>query len=197
MNKWSVAQSHEAQFWNDCTKTFVEEQKQFFYATRMKLHFNDYPLSNIDFHGKSVLDVGSGPTSLLLRSENYSKALAVDPLMDTFPSWVKDRYHSVGIETLASGGEDIDTTMRFDEALLYNVLQHTIDPELIAHKLLRVAKTVRVFEWIDVASDDLHPHILTEEGLNKWFGTKGMVEKVHEPYMFDAQCWYTVAKGIE
>lgn len=195
MNTWQTAQNSEAHFWNDCTKTFVEEQKQFFYATRMKLPFVDYPLSNIDFQGKSVIDVGSGPTSLLLKSENYSKALAVDPLMDTFPSWVKDRYHSVGISTQSIGGEELDTTLRCDEALLYNVLQHTIDPELIAHKLLRIAKTVRVFEWINVPSDDLHPHILTEEGLNTWFGTKGMVEKVHEPYMFDAYCWYSVIEG--
>lgn len=195
MNKWTNAQNHEAEFWNDCTKTLVEEQKQLFYATRMKLPFVDYPLSNIDFQGKSVIDVGAGPTSLLLKSHNYSKALAIDPLMDTFPAWVKDRYHSVGIETLASGGEDIDTNLIFDEAIIYNVLQHTIDPELIAHKLLRVAKTVRVFEWIDVKSDDLHPHILTEENLNKWFGCKGMIELVHEPYMFDAFCWYSVIEG--
>jgi 2-polyprenyl-3-methyl-5-hydroxy-6-metoxy-1,4-benzoquinol methylase len=197
MNKWVNAQSHEAHFWGTCTQTFVEEQKQFFYATRMKLPFVDYPLSSIDFHGKSVIDVGAGPTSILLKSKNYSKAVAVDPLMDIFPKWVIDRYNSVGIETISQGGEDIDTTQRFDIALLYNVLQHTIDPEIIAHKLLRIAKQVHVFEWIDVASDDLHPHILTEENLNKWFQTKGMVERVHEPYMFDADCWYTVAKGIE
>ena len=191
MDKWSNAQDHEKDFWNDCTQTYVEETKQFFCATRMKLPFMDYPLSSIDFQGKSVIDVGSGPTSLLLKSHNFSKALAVDPLMDTFPSWVRDRYHSVGIETQSCGGEDIDTTMRFDEALLYNVLQHTIDPELIAHKLKRIAKTVRVFEWIDIPSDDLHPHILTEENLNKWFG-KGMIEWVNEPYMFTGNCWYGV-----
>jgi hypothetical protein len=192
MNKWDTAQHSEAHFWNTCTQTFVEEQKQFFYATRMKLPFIDYPLSSIDFQGKSVVDIGSGPTSLLLKSHNHSKAYAVDPLMDTFPNWVRDRYKSVGIEPISLGGEDIDTNWQFDEALIYNVLQHTIDPELIIHKALRIAKTVRIFEWIDVPSDDLHPHILTEANLDKWFGTKGMTEKVHEPYMFDASCYYGV-----
>lgn len=192
MNKWDTAQHSELDFWDTCTQTFIEEQKQFFYATRMKLQFIDYPLSSIDFQGKSVIDIGSGPTSLLLKSHNYSRAYAVDPLMDKFPSWVRDRYKSVGITPIASGGEDIDTTQRFDVALLYNVLQHTVDPELIAHKLLRIAKQVHVFEWIDVPSDDLHPHILTEANLNKWFGAKGMTEAVNEPYMFTANCYYGV-----
>ncbi len=192
MNKWNNAQNHEAEFWNDCTKTLIEEQKQLFYATRMKLPFNDYPLSNIDFQGKSVIDIGAGPTSMLLKSENYSHALAVDPLMDTFPKWVRDRYESVGINTLSIGGEELDTNLRCDVAIVYNVLQHTIDPELIIHKALRIAKELRIFEWIDVPSDDLHPHILTEENMNKRCGGKGMVDAVSEPYMFDANCWYGV-----
>ncbi len=192
MNKWDTAQNAEANFWNTCTKTYVEETKQFFYATRMKLPFLDYPLSSIDFMGKSVIDIGAGPTSLLFKSHNYSKAVAVDPLMDTFPSWVIDRYKSVGIETISCGGEEIDTNQSFDEALIYNVLQHTIDPELIIHKARRIAKTVRIFEWIDVPSDDLHPHVLTKEKLDSWLGGTGMTERVNEPYMFDAQCYYGV-----
>lgn len=192
MNTWDTAQHSELSFWDTCTQTFIEEQKQFFYATRMKLPFVDYPLSSIDFDGKSVIDIGSGPTSMLLKAHNYSTAYAVDPLMDKFPSWVKDRYTSVGITPIAKGGEDIDTSWRFDEALIYNCLQHTIDPELIAYKALRVAKTVRLFEWIDIPSDDLHPHILTEANLNKWFGCNGMTELVNEPYMFTARCYYGV-----
>jgi hypothetical protein len=112
--------------------------------------------------------------------------------MDTFPSWVKERYKSVDIEPVSLGGEEIDTSWKFDEALIYNVLQHTVDPEIIIHKALRVAKTVRLFEWVGVPSDDMHPHVLTEENLNKWMGAKGMTEKVHEPYMFSARCWYNV-----
>lgn len=192
MNTWDTAQHSELGFWDTCTQTFVEEEKQYFYATRMKLPFTDYPRSSIDFQGKSVLDIGAGPTSVLLRCHNYSKAHAVDPLMDKFPQWVRDRYASVGITPIASGGEDIDTTQRFDEALIYNVLQHTIDPELIIHKALRVAKIVRLFEWIDVPSDELHPHILTEANLNAWLGSNGMTEAVHEPYMFTATCYYGV-----
>lgn len=192
MDTWTTAQSRELTFWDTCTQTFVEEQKQFFYATRMKLPFIDYPLSSIDFQGKSVIDIGAGATSLLLKSHNYSKAYAVDPLMDKFPSWVSDRYKSVGITPIALCGEDVDTSWQFDEALIYNCLQHTKDPEVIIHKALRIAKTVRIFEWVDVPSDDLHPHILTEENLNKWFGATGMTEAVNEPYMFTATCWYGV-----
>lgn len=197
MNKWDNAQSHEADFWNTCTQTYVEETKQFFYATRMKLPFNDYPLSSIDFQGKSVIDIGAGPTSLLLKSHNYSRAVAVDPLMDTFPKWVIDRYHSVGIETISQGGEDIDTTQRFDTCLVYNCLQHVQDYELIIYKARRVAKEIRIVEWLEVDADSLHPHVLTKEVLDKCLGGVGMVEQVHEPYMFDAKMYYGVFEGFE
>lgn len=196
MDTWEKAQSSEAHFWGNCTQTFVEEQKQFFYATRMKLPFVDYPLSSIDFQGKSVIDIGAGPTSLLLKSHNYSRAVVVDPLMDTFPAWVRDRYTSVGIETLSIGGEDIDTSMKFDTAIEYNCLQHVRDYELILYKMKRIAKTVRVVEWLNVPSDELHPHVLTKEVLDKCLGSKGMVEQVHEPYMFDAQMYYNVVEGL-
>ncbi len=196
MNTWDTAQHSELGFWDTCTQTFVEEEKQFFYATRMKLPFIDYPRSSIDFQGKSVIDIGSGPTSLLLRSHNYSKAHAVDPLMDKFPQWVRDRYTSVGITPVASGGEDMDTNQIFDEAIEYNVMQHVRDYELILYKMRRIAKVVRVVEWLNVPSDELHPHILTEEILNRCLGGKGMVEQVHEPYMFDAQMYYGVFEGF-
>ncbi len=196
MNTWDTAQHSELGFWDTCTQTFVEEEKQFFYATRMKLPFIDYPRSSIDFQGKSVIDIGSGPASLLLRSHNYSKAHAVDPLMDKFPQWVRDRYTSVGITPVASGGEDMDTNQIFDEAIEYNVMQHVRDYELILYKMRRIAKVVRVVEWLNVPSDELHPHILTEEILNRCLGGKGMVEQVHEPYMFDAQMYYGVFEGF-
>lgn len=195
MNQWQHTQDHELEFWDTCTKTYIEETKQFFYATRMKLGFVDYPLSDIDFEGKSVLDIGAGPTSLLLKSKNYSRAVALDPLMDRFPEWVRSRYTSVGIEPLALPAEDIDPNQQFDEALIYNVLQHTIDPELIIQKALRVAKTVRIFEWLEVPTDEKHPHFLEAHKLDKWLGKPGMVEAVHEPYMFDANCYYNVVEG--
>lgn len=195
MNQWQHTQDHELEFWDTCTRTFVEEQKQFFYATRMKLDFVDYPLSDIDFEGKSILDIGSGPTSILLKSKNYSKATALDPLMDKFPSWVRDRYLSVGIKPLALPAEELDPNEKYDEVLIYNVLQHTIDPQLIIQKALRVAKTVRIFEWLEVPTDDKHPHFLTKENLDKWLGKPGMIEAVNEPYMFTANCYYSVVEG--
>lgn len=197
MSEWQNAQDHEADFWNTCTKTYVEETKQFFYATRMKLGFQDYPLSSIDFQGKSVLDIGSGPTSLLLKGHNYSKAVAADPLMNTFPEWVRERYRSVGITPLSIGGEDLDTTQHFDEILIYNVLQHVQDFELILYKSRKIANVIRIVEWLEVPSDSLHPHVLKEEVLNRCLGGNGMVEQVHEPYMFDAQMYYGVFKGFD
>lgn len=194
MNEWQHTQDHEMEFWNDCTKTYIEETKQFFYATRMKLGFVDYPLSDIDFQGKTVLDIGSGPTSILLKSKNYSRATVLDPLMDRFPEWVRSRYASVGIERLAIPAENLDVNRQYDEVLIYNVLQHTIDPELIIKKALAVGKVVRIFEWVKVPTDEKHPHYLEAEKLDKWLGKKGIVERVNEPYMFSAECYYNVVE---
>lgn len=197
MNEWKHTQDHELEFWNNCTKTFIEETKQFFYATRMKLGFMDYPLSDIDLQGKTVLDIGAGPTSLLLKSKNYSQAVALDPLMDKFPEWVRSRYASVGITPLALPAEEIDTNQQFDEVWIYNVLQHTIDPQLIIRKALEVGKVVRIFEWLEVPTDEKHPHFLEAHKLDKWLGKPGMVEAVNEPYMFSANCYYNVVEGIK
>src|SRR5262249_42878249 len=58
----------------------------------------------------------------------------------------------------------------FDTALCYNVLQHTIDPELIYRQLRRIAHTVRVFEWVEEPPSPGHPHRLRGNRLAGWLG---------------------------
>ena len=47
-------------------------------------------------------------------------------------------------------------------------------------KLSRANTLVRVFEFIEAGTGPGHPHNLTEENLNKWFGGKGTVEDFRE-----------------
>lgn len=198
---WNHAQDAELDFWGDCLSTIVEEQKQLFIANRLKLNFLEYPLSRIDMEGKSVIDVGSGPVSLLLKCRNFSKAVAVDPLMGKFPAWVRYRYEAAGITPLAGTGEALELVWayspfgdKFDECMIYNVLQHTIDPELIISNALKVAKTLRIFEYVDIPSDEKHPHVLKADKLDLWLGKKGVVEELSEPYMYGT-CYYNVVEG--
>lgn len=199
MNIWGntqekSTQDHELDFWlNDnfnCANTFIEDRKQFeIYSLRLKLNQTHY---KIELDGKSVIDIGSGPTSILLKSQNYSKAFAVDPLMDKFPGWVKLRYLENGIRPVTGRGEDVELE-KVDMVLCYNVLQHTIDPEQVINNMKKLGNEIRIFEWINIPADDKHPHVLKADLLDKWLGGKGITEHLNEPYIFsEGECYYNV-----
>jgi hypothetical protein len=133
-------------------------------------------------NNKSIIDIGGGPTSMLLKTINLGKrALVVDPL--EYPMWVYDRYSEKGIDSLICRGEDIFEE-GYDEAWIYNCLQHTDDPELIIKNALNAAKTLRIFEWVDIPPHDGHPIELTKEKLDKWTGGLGQVITLAESGCF-------------
>lgn len=153
----------EREFWSDCLNTYDEERKQFAYALRMGL----WDGNGWDFTcgGRSVLDIGGGPVSMLLKTSDRKEACIVDPGASYWPDWVKERYNLAGIEVQNARGEDIPLGARFDEVWIYNVLQHTDDPEQVLYNAARTAGTIRIFEWIEIPAYEGHPQTLTEEGL--------------------------------
>lgn len=173
---WSQAQRWESSWWGNCVNSFHEEEKQLVYAQKMGLVFTRSPKTpyNIDMRGASVLDIGGGPCSLLLKCENV-RGKVVDPL--TFPDWVYARYDSAGIEWEIKKGEAVDEE-GFDEVWLYNVLEHAQAPHRIIAYARRAGKLIRIFEWLDTAPNVGHPHSQTEEWLNKKLGGEGRVEQL-------------------
>jgi hypothetical protein len=175
---WETKVQHfEADWWGDCANTYGEETKQIAYAKVMGLDpgtwqgGDHWPIW--DFSDKSVIDVGGGPSSMLLKS-NFRYGVVVDPC--PYPDWVKHRYAAHGIVSDREPAEDYLErfgSARFDVALCYNVLQHTMDPELICREMRRVAKTVHLFEWVDLAPHPGHPHELHAEELTQWLGGEG------------------------
>jgi hypothetical protein len=171
---------HEAEYWGDCTNTYCEETKQFVYAELMNLNPQWY---QVDVGGASILDIGGGPSSLLLKAFNLKLGLVIDPLL--YPDWTIQRYKSKGILVSTSGGEDIkinnqsqvcvpdyETTFpKFDEVWIYNCLQHVVDPELILFNARRSARILRIAEWVDCPPDEMHPWVLHESILKRWIGT--------------------------
>lgn len=157
----------EKEYWGDCCNTFDEEQKHYVYASLMGIKRVHY---SFDAENKSVLDIGAGPVSMLLKTKNLKKGKVVDPIM--YPRWTRDRYLAHNIHVLVSRGEDIKEK-GWDEVWVYNCLQHTDDPGLIIDKALKAAKVLRLFEWIDIPAHEGHPHELTQETLNEWIGAKG------------------------
>ena len=176
---WKEAQKFEKDWWSTCKNTLWEEVKQMELAPYLGLQIipNEYTDMRIPLNGESVLDIGGGPSSILLKCENV-KGTVVDPC--DYPEWVAQRYKEAGIEYLKIKGEDIDTTKRYDEVWIYNCLQHTLNPKKIVKNALKVGKLVRIFEWIDMRVVPGHPHSLHREELEEWLGGQGKVVKLSD-----------------
>lgn len=166
-------QDFEAEYWGNCVNTFDEEQKHYVYADIMGLtrHRYSFVLPNI-----SVVDLGGGPVSMLLKCQGLRSGMVVDPL--PYPVWTQHRYRTHNIDVLTMQAERFGRT-GFDEAWIYNCLQHTDDPERIIHNALRAAPVLRLFEWIDIPPHPGHPHELTASNLRAWIGTdQGQVREL-------------------
>lgn len=190
MSIWEKAQEWEKSWWGNCVNTTGEEKKQLLYARKMGLQFfhNGKSPYNIDMQGKSVLDVGGGPCSLLLKCVNVVGSV-YDPLK--VPQWVRDRYTAAGIGFYNQKAEMM-VNFNNDEIWIYNVLQHVENPESVARNAQKAAKLIRLFEWIDTPTNIGHPHSLSEGKLNEWLGGYGKVEQIDG----EANCWGRAYYGI-
>lgn len=170
----------ETAWWGDCANTYHEEQKQLVYAPRIGLRpeWGGAHPPAFDLEGRSVIDIGGGPVSLLLKCQRHGRRTVVaDP--GDFPQWVIDRYAYCGIEYWRTNGEDI-SGYTFDEAWIYNTLQHVNDPAKVIQVARELASTVRVFEWIDTEPYPGHPHTLTKDDLDEWLKGDGFATDLNE-----------------
>ena len=177
---WKEDQEFEANWWSDCRNTYGEEEKQLIYSQKMGLrlfHNNKSPY-NIDCHDQSILDVGGGPVSLLLKCVNLKKGKVIDPCH--YPEWVAMRYSMAGIKYDVQLAEEMIES-GWDEIYCYNVLQHVIDPRKIVEKMRESGELIRIFEWIENGISPGHPHNLTEKELNEWLRGEGKVERLNYP----------------
>lgn len=201
---WINAQIYELDWHSDCLNTYGEEEKQLTYARKMGLSFfhDGKTPYNIDLQGKSVLDIGGGVHSLLLKCLNRGECAVVDPILQGVPGWVISRYKEADIDPVMDMAENVGQIgypsffggKVFDEVFGYNVLQHTKDPEQICLNARNVSKMVRVFEWIEIGTNVGHIHNLTESNLNKWLGGEGKVEQLNE-HTLKGLCYYGIFKG--
>jgi hypothetical protein len=168
-------------FWGDVSNTYHEEQKQIVYAQRMGLYatYNCAHPPTFFLGGRSVIDIGGGPVSLLLKCAERGRSVVADPA--PYPNWVRRRYEECGIEFWSMEGEsDSITGYSFDDAWIYNVLQHVRDPELVIANARSIAKTLRIFEWIETDPYPGHPQRLEKKSLDAWLGASGFVANLNE-----------------
>ena len=178
---WEEAQEWESKWHGNCANTYNEETKQYIYAEYMGLGefaTNWYGRRGWNFGNRSVIDIGGGPCSMLLKSEAKDR-LVIDPC--PYPEWVRARYADTGIHYWNIKAEDIDIYIKdqVDLAIIYNVLQHTENPEKIIANAKELAGEIRIFEWIDTPINEGHIHTLTSENLDGWLGGKGKAQFIN------------------
>lgn len=180
MDTWTENQHWESDWWGTCVNTFGEEAKQISYAHRMGLVNN--PIGErwpgYDLEGRSVIDIGGGPVSILLKCRNGDRLTVLDPL--EVPGWVRARYALAGIELRQVAAEEFDDPFVWDEAWLYNVLQHVQDPKALIENAWRHARRIRIIDFPYTDPHPGHPHRLEPEELDEWLGGKGTVEVLDE-----------------
>ena len=176
-----TAQEFERNWWAACNfNTFGEEAKQLTYAHLMGLvnepREGKWPV--YDLAGKSVIDLGGGPVSMLLKTVNGGRLTVVDPC--PYPDWVGARYEAACIWQYEEGAEGFEGDGGYDEAWCYNCLQHVEDPEAVIATARRCANQLRIFEWVETETNVGHPHSLHADELNRWLGGTGTVGMVNE-----------------
>ena len=193
-DEWKDAQEWERKWHDNCVNSLNEELKQLVYARKMGLIFtgNGKTPYNILLNGKSVLDIGGGAYSLLLKASGFSEALVVDPCQ--FPAWVYARYDAAGIKVSIQPAEEMELVLHYDECWFYNCLQHVKDPAEVVKRSLEHSKLLRVFEWLDVGITDGHLHNLTKGKMDEWLNGYGKDEMLNETGCV-GHAYYGIFKG--
>lgn len=174
--EWVNAQIGERRFhcddvpgwWSVADRRAHEAEMRAWYAGMLRI-----PLGPTE-RNRTVTDFACGPESLLHVSRCWTDAHAVDPLM--FAPEDEARYDDAGIVRHVAMAETYEGPQT-DEAWAYNCLQHTHDWKAALQGIARTARhTVRLFEWVEVPTDDLHLHTLHEAELRRVLMAEGFRE---------------------
>lgn len=195
ITEWEEAQKWELNWHlNQQFNSFNEELKQYTYASLMGLNSfqtNYYGIRGWDMKDKSILDIGGGEVSILLKTK-AKKRTVIDPL--NYPEWVRMRYKEAGIFFLNIMAEEMNFEEIFDDCWIYNCLQHTESPEIIIEKAKKYSKIIRIFEWIETGISEGHIHNLTENKLNEWLGGRGKITNLNQQSLVGT-CYSGIFKG--
>lgn len=198
MTQWEQAQEWEKSWWKNCSNTVWEDVKQIGIAPYLGLKVvpNEYTEYRIPLQGQSVLDIGGGPSSLLLKCENYKphRCTVLDPC--DYPEWVTKRYESADIYHRKIKGEDFGEFIdfNFDEVWIYNCLQHTEDPAKIIENAKKHGEIIRLFEWINHGTNAGHLYSFTKEWFDRVLGGEGKTVKLNSNGLY-GEAYYGIFLG--
>lgn len=161
--EWKSAQAWERNWWMNARDQHPSEIVKGDVVGNMMFLHKGAPT-------KTVIDIGCGPLSLLQRVPVKSGA-ALDPI---HYGDLEDEYAKKGIRRIVKCGEDLNPSDgMYDEAWIYNCLQHVKDPVRIIENALTVADKVRIFEWTYIKPYTGHLHELTPALLTEPFKKAG------------------------
>jgi SAM-dependent methyltransferase len=176
--EWTAAQRAERAYWcpTDADAWIMRRAAE---REQLALYAGLLGITPDTVAGRSVLDLGCGPAGLTLSyAPHLARTVAVDPLM--FAAEDEARYVRAGVARVVEPAETFRAPNgeRFDEAWLYNVLQHVMEPERVIRTAQAHADTVRLFEWLNVPASVVHPHVLTAPRLDAAFAGWRQVRRV-------------------
>lgn len=178
---WQIANIHESEHWKKFTAeadTIAVAQPQYMDSLFINSDYFDSRDLSLNFRGLKVLDVGGGPSSILLRSnknhselhDGFSEGVVIDPVK--ISEHQKLRYEYFGVRFIQDMAENITkyySENYFDECFIYNCLQHVEDPIRILDGITKVSKKIRIAEPIHIPTDKCHLHTFTEEYFANYF----------------------------
>jgi hypothetical protein len=180
-NEWSNANVLESEFWHLYTAEVdtLKYQEQYMDALGIRDDYFHAPDNSLNMSGLNILDVGGGPSSILLRTNNLrgnqhngiKNGVVIDPLIIT--EHQKLRYEYYGIEYIQDQSENIDKYYSeegyFDECIIYNCLQHVLDPIKILDKITFISKRIRIAEPLNIPTDNMHLHMFSKKYFDDYF----------------------------
>lgn len=197
MENWEKSISLESDYWDRYSSEIHTVIQQERYLENLDI-YKDYSgihgksSMDLDFKGKKVIDIGGGPCSILLRA-NGGKRRELNPTIESWgvdksttktangvvidpvicSEYVKIRYNYFNIDFINDDAESLykyyNEINYFDEAIIYNCLQHVMNPVEILDQVIKVSKKIRICEPINVPTDALHLHTFTSGYFEKYF----------------------------
>jgi hypothetical protein len=185
MDRWVVAQTTEFSHHQDLSR------EAYGYASECIAKYLEFDYKE-DFKDKVIVEVGAGPRgSILLTEGNFKRGIIIEPLIDRWPTEIRQDYEAIGVEIIAAPYEDLEIEDQIDETWFFNVVQHVLDPQEQLELAKKTSKVIRVFESIGSATDEAHPHFITKETFTEVLGDFGKIYKGgSNPGFHGADCYY-------
>lgn len=129
-------------------------------------YYFDFLELDFDLQGRSIIEIGPANFPALRYCNNIGASYIIEP---TVTQHLKDCVEGRKISIIGLPAEEVNFPM-VDEIWLFNILQHTINPDLIIEKCKKSAKAIRFFEPIEAGIDECHLHEFTLGYFRSHFG---------------------------